>query len=258
MFSFKNKPTLIIIFLGIISLNFAPIVADDHAKVDKDKLLELIKGANPLIWVFTGNSITQGAKHTHGLRSYPEICSERIRYELGRSRDFIINTAISGNTSKDILADFDRRIGILHPKVVSLMIGTNDAAISNNISISQFEQNLTQLLTKIRGIGAIPILLTPPRIIEAKAPERNRLGEYVLSIQAVAKRDKVILVDNWLIWDTEMKSKYQNEVNKYLLNDPLHPNGLGHKEIAISIFKELSIFNEKDPTCGGSYYEGDH
>jgi hypothetical protein len=43
-----------------------------------------------------------------------------------------------------------------------------------------------------------------------------------------------------------------------LLNDPLHPNGQGHKEIAFALFKELSIFDEKMPTCGGEYYEGKH
>lgn len=74
---------------------------------DKELIAKYLKEKDPLIWVFTGDSITQGAKHTQGYRSYPEIFSERIRWELGRGRDIIINTGISGNTTQTILDDFD-------------------------------------------------------------------------------------------------------------------------------------------------------
>ena len=37
----------------------------------------------PITWLFTGDSITHVAKHTGGYRSYPELFSERIRWELG-------------------------------------------------------------------------------------------------------------------------------------------------------------------------------
>ena len=232
---------------------------DNSAQEDKEKMNAIIANTEkPAIWVFTGNSITQGAKHTHGLRSYPEIFSERIRWEKQRSRDFIINTAISGNTTKDILAGFDQRIAQFHPQVVSLMIGTNDAGARSNISTVQFKDNLLEIITKIRNIGAIPILLTPSMVIETNAPATYPLSEYVAVIREVAYDQKVILVDNWLIWENDMQVKYDNNVNKKLLNDRLHPNGLGHKEIAIAMFKELSIFNPKEPTCGGPYYEGEH
>jgi len=33
---------------------------------------------------------------------------------------------------------------------------------------------------------------------------------------------------------------------------------LGHQEIAVALFKELSIFDPNAPTCGGVYYEGYH
>ena len=48
---------------------------EDFASKDKEKILSLLSQKEPINWVFTGNSITQGAKHTHGMRSYPEnIC----------------------------------------------------------------------------------------------------------------------------------------------------------------------------------------
>jgi len=248
------KYALITLFIFCPLLGFSLNQTDDHAKIKA-----IFENKTPVTWLFTGNSITQGAKHTHGLRSYSEIFSERIRFEKGRSSDVIINTAISGHTSQNILNDFQQRIARFHPNVVVLMIGTNDACTdSRNISVDQFEANLIQMIVKIREMDAVPVLLTPTPIITDKAPERKDLERYVIKMREVAEKNQVILVDNWLIWNTELKAKYKGAVNRELMNDPLHPNGNGHKEIAIALFKAFSIFNANDPTCGGEYYEGDH
>lgn len=255
----KNRISLLIALLITTCslLSFASVPADT-AGDDKAKIAALIKGPAPITWVFTGNSITQGAKHTHGERSYPEIFAERIRWEMARTADHVINTAISGNSSRDILNDFDRRVGQLRPQVVSLMIGTNDAAIGKNVSLKEFRENLTELITRIRNIGAIPIILSPNPIITEKAPDRARLHEYVTVTREVVKQERVVFVDIYASWNEELQTQYEGEVNRFLLNDALHPNGLGHKEIAIRMFKELSIFNPADPTCGADYYEGEH
>ena len=58
----------------------------------------MMDDAPPLRWVFTGDSITHGAVHTYGWRDYTELFSERLRYEMGRRRDMVIKTGISGWT----------------------------------------------------------------------------------------------------------------------------------------------------------------
>ena len=55
--------------------------------------------ADPWCWLFYGDSITHGAAHTHGWRSFPEIFAERVRWEIHHMHDVVINTGISGNTS---------------------------------------------------------------------------------------------------------------------------------------------------------------
>ena len=138
------------------------------------------------------------------------------------------------------------------------MIGTNDAAEERNISIEKFGNNLMQLIDQIRAIEAIPLIMSPNIIITEKSPERSRLYQYIEKMSEVVNAKNVIYVDNWSLWGTELQQKYNGEVFKELLNDPLHPNGYGHKEIAVALFKELSIFDPNAPTCGGEYYEGDH
>jgi len=225
---------------------------------DLERLTGLIKQKEPLIWVFTGDSITHGAKHTHGYRSYPEIFGERVRWELGRVRDIVINTGISGNTTQTILGDPDWRIRQFKPSVVSLMIGTNDCSNKKDISPEAFERNLDALLTVIRELNAIPIFHTPNVIIKEKAPERERLSEYVSVIQNFTKRKEVILVDNYTYWQNAIQNQGEATIFKNWLNDPLHPNGPGHVEIARLMFKTLSMYDPQASTCGGPYYEGEH
>lgn len=230
----------------------------EFALEDKSKIEVIIKGKESIKWVFTGNSITQGAKHTHGMRAYPEIFAERIRWEMQRPYDFIINTAISGHTTQNLINDFDIRVSQFNPMVVVVMIGTNDAAQDRNISIESFGNNLIELIDRIREIGAIPIVMSPTIIITEKSPERSRLYLYVERMEEIVKTKNVIYVDNWSIWSTELQQKYPGGVFKELMNDPLHPNGYGHQEIVMALFKALSIFDSTAPTSGGVYHEGNH
>jgi acyl-CoA thioesterase I len=219
---------------------------------EEDELLKirnLLKEKAPIKWVFSGDSITQGAKHTFGYRSYPEIFGERVRWELGRVRDFVINTAISGNTSKDILNDFDWRIGQFSPTIVSLMIGTNDASEKKEISPATFRQNNIDLINKIRHLGAIPILQTPNIIVIEKAKGRERINDYITVTREVAAEKKVVLVDHFNYWREKLGATLNEVIVKKWLNDELHPNGAGHIQMAQFLFRKLSIFDPNSFTC---------
>lgn len=244
------------IISSLIPFSAKALVVHDHVP-DLERIKELLRQKNPLKWLFTGDSITAGVKHTHGYRSYPEIFGERIRWEMGRPRDIIINTAISGNITQNILDDFNWRVEQFKPDIISMMIGTNDCA-RKEMTRERFGSNLNALLDKMREIGAIPILHTPNVIIRAYAAERAGLFEYVKVIQKTAEKKSIILIDNYSYWEETIKSSSKINVFKEWLNDPLHPNGTGHQEIARLMFKELSIFNPNDATCGGKYYEGEH
>ncbi|MCE7070866.1 GDSL-type esterase/lipase family protein [Dyadobacter sp. CY327] len=223
---------------------------------DLERVKELLASQEPHIWLFTGDSITHGAKHTKGYRSYPEIFGERLRWELKRMRDVVINTGISGNTTVNILSDFEWRVSQFRPAMVSLMIGTNDCA-KKEMTADLYQKNLERIVTKIRDIGAVPIFHTPNSIIAEKDPSRSKLSDYMPFMRQVADEKGVILVDNYQYWED---SRLNNAANVYRdwLNDPIHPGETGHQEIARLMFKTISIFDPQEPTCGGGYYEGEH
>ncbi|MBY5956945.1 SGNH/GDSL hydrolase family protein [Membranicola marinus] len=224
---------------------------------DLEKIKALLERKKPNIWLFTGDSITHGAKHTHGYRSYPEVFQERIRWEIGRVRDVIINTGISGNAASNILSDFEWRIQQFNPHVVSIMIGTNDCA-REGMSPDQFKKNVERLINRIRDIGAIPVLHTPNVIILDKSPKRKTLPNYIPALRSLAEEVDIVLIDNYQHWEEAMQRDSEKIVFKNWLNDPLHPNQFGHQEIARVMFRKFGIFDPSAATCGGEYYEGEH
>ncbi|SCF66385.1 Concanavalin A-like lectin/glucanases superfamily protein [Streptomyces sp. Ncost-T10-10d] len=99
---------------------------------DLGTISTVLNSDTPATWVVTGDSITHGALHTNGWRSYPEHWTERVRWELGKpkNRDFVIDSGVSGATSAELIAMFGERVTAFSPRVVSITIGTNDIATS--------------------------------------------------------------------------------------------------------------------------------
>ena len=237
----------------ILFVCYTNIIADQNTAIklinsdsDLQTVKQKLKNNKPLTWVFTGDSITQGAGATHGWRSYPEHFAERVRWELLRKSDIVINTGISGDISGSILYSFDWRIARFQPDVVSVMIGTNDA-ISDEKGRLTFRKNLTEMIGRIRKLGAVPLFNTPnPICKDVYNGTRKDLPNYVQIIREVAADYNVILVDHWGYWQ-EKRNKEELLMN--WLSDGLHPNEYGHRVLANEIFKCLDIYNPKSSTC---------
>lgn len=194
-------------------------------------------------WVFTGDSITHGLMHTHGWRSYVEHFHERLRGELGRTADCVVNTGVSGNRTTDLIAAFDHRVTRFAPAVVSVMLGTNDATAGEE-GIGEFSENLAAIVAAIRATGAQPLLHTPPWIDVTRAETRASLPEYAAAVGRVADQGGVPLVDHYAYWagiDPAQRQAW--------MADPFHPNARGHLELARTLLRRLDIFDPASPTC---------
>lgn len=215
------------------------------AASDLRRLADALAGTEPLNWVITGDSITHGLVHTQGGRSYAEHLHELIRGELGRTRDILINSAISGHRITDILDDWDRRIGSWTPDVVTLMIGTNDMATGPGqitVEPAEFTASLREFVTRARTAGAIVVLQTPPSIDTPNAPGRERIVEFADAVREVAASEDVILVDQHARF-TELGN---GGVPWGMMNDPFHPNAAGHAALALELANTLDICPEAD------------
>ncbi len=193
--------------------------------------------AEPLTWVITGDSITQGAKWVGRERSYPEIIQERVRWEMNRRRDFFINTGISGEKVAGLRADFEWRVLRFRPDIVAIMIGMNDS-VAGPAGRGAFEAELRALISHVRTAGAIPLLHhTNP--IDLENPDilrRADLPAYNAIIAQVAQPTGTILIDHWAHWQ---QTKLTPTALRDWLADPIHPNGAGHRQFAIEFFRTV-------------------
>ena len=109
--------------------------------IDKTAIAErLADKAKPLIWLFSGHSAQE--KNLNGARDQSENFAERVRWEMNRRRDIIIDTrsAVPGSLE----SNFTARVTRFHPDIVVLKLGPGDDAAA--------------LIEKVRQLKAIPIL----------------------------------------------------------------------------------------------------
>ncbi len=223
---------------------------------DFSKLQALVKGKPGITWVITGDSITHGAAHTKGARSYPEHWAELIRWDRRRFNDVVINTGISGDTvskrdGRDLgqLNKFDERIKRFSPQVVSVNTGMNDCSGGKN-GLPRFERELTLLVQKIRALGAIPILQVPNPAAESDKNRNQQLALYDDIVRKVADRENVLLVDHAAHWHHFVEDGAKR---REWMNDGLHPNGAGHIEMFKRMAWDLGFFDPGMPSCKLGY-----
>lgn len=206
-----------------------------------EKIKAMLAGEAPVKWLFYGDSITHGARHTWGWRDYPELFDERIRCELERTMDVVINTAIGGDTSEGLIESFDWRVAQFRPHVAFVMIGMNDCSRNTD---TVFEANLHTLADRFAEIECQPVMQTTCTIQKGGAPEREPyIDAYMQKVRDVAAARSLPLIDHTAHW------KQNADKLPYWLDDPFHPDEQGHRAFAHLIFRELGIFDPQSATC---------
>lgn len=215
---------------------------------DHGRIATILNSDTPATWVVTGDSITHGALHTNGWRSYPEHWTERLRWELGKpkNRDFVIDSGVSGATGAELLDRFDERIAGFSPHVVSIMIGTNDI-VTPGLGVDAFRAGLVRLVRSVRALpGApVPVLQSPNPAAPDAWPGRVGLSEYAKAMGEAAAQEKAVFVDHYEHW----LSGNGGQVPLGLLNDGLHPNQRGHLHLAHKMIKDLRVFDRDSKVC---------
>jgi lysophospholipase L1-like esterase len=208
------------------------------------RITKFLKSADPIKWLFYGDSITHGALHTFGKRDYVELFSERVRFELERTMDIVINTAISGDNTRGLLAGFDWRVAQFKPNVVFIMIGMNDCSDENDITVEEFKSNLLKLTSMIDDLGALPVLQTTCPILPGQSPERSPyFDSYMDAIRNAALARKLPLIDHTRFWR-------DNPDNHFLwMSNEFHPNTDGHRAFAEFLYRCLDIHDNTSRCC---------
>jgi len=204
-----------------------------------DRLISRI-GSEKVVWVFCGDSITHGATHTDGRRDYVELIEERVRGELGKTLHLFVNSGISGNTTRDILAQLDHRVLRFRPDIFSLMIGMNDCAGNREMSVEEFRANLGAIVEKVRESAHSEVLLqTTCAIDPAETPDRVYFLECMEAIREAATELDTALIDHQAEWEKTRREEPARHAS--WMANPCHPNALGHWVFAEKILRDLGL-----------------
>lgn len=208
---------VVVLLIGFISFHF---ITFNHHKVKVVTKIkkEIIVDKN---YLFLGDSITD----FYDLDKYYEGIN-------------VVNSGISGNTTKDILKDMNNRVYRYNPSKVFLLIGTND--IQQDFSKDEIVNNIKEILNNIKDKRKYSELYLESiyPVDEAKKGSEDRTNKVIKEINSELKsfcKDSNIkyidLYSKLVDHDDILSDDYSN--------DGLHLNDEGYEVVTSEIKKYL-------------------
>lgn len=150
----------------------------------------------------------------------------------------VINQGKSGNTTRDLLARWQKDVLELKPDWLSVMIGTNDVwrqfdvprMPERAVPLEEYERNLTDLVTQARGAVKSGIILMTPFYLEPNKRDamRAQMDRYGEAVKRVAAQQRTHFVDTQAACDRVLQTYYPAT----LAWDRVHPNHIGTAVLA--------------------------
>ena len=158
----------------------------------------------------------------------------------------ITNSGTSGDTSRDLLARFDRDVTQLNPDWVSICIGINDvwrqfdspAIMDSHVLPDEYERNVEEMVLKIKN-KVKGVFILSPYIIEPNIEDmmRKRMDEYVEICRRLAKKHNCIFIDFQKMYEDYCKIRHSS----YIAWDRIHPNQSGAVLMAREFLKKCEF-----------------
>ena len=190
--------------------------------------------------IFAGDSVTDMGSNQplgEGLsdkvgRGYVRVVENMLAVWYPELNFRITNAGTSGNTSRDLLARFERDVTSQNPDWVSICIGINDvwrqfdvpAILDAAVLPDEYERNVESMILavkkKVKGI-----FILSPYYIEplSEDPMRRRMDEYGEICRRLAEKHGCEFVDFQRMFSDYCKYQHSSR----LAWDRVHPNQMG-------------------------------
>lgn len=168
----------------------------------------------------------------------------------------LVNSGIGGDTSVDAKNRFERDVTNKNPDFVLIGLGTNDFVrptagnLNSKVSVADFRSNLQGFIDAIKGMDAVPILITAPYVREdAYGPASNYaadgglnavLDQYIAVVRELASTNGIGLIDIHAACDDYAPADF-------LISDGVHLSALGNQVYAEKIEAYLTENFNRDP-----------
>lgn len=208
--------------------------------------------------VFAGDSVTDmGSENPVGEglfdnvgRGYVRVIENMLAAYYPEVFLRITNSGISGNTSRDLLARFDRDVVALNPDWVSICIGINDvwrqfdcpAITDSHVLPDEYEKNVEEMICRVKD-RVKGIFILSPYIMEPNSADmmRNRMNEYVAICRRLSEKYHCIFVDFQKMYEDYCKIRHSS----YIAWDRIHPNQIGATLMAKTFLEQCGFEYQK-------------
>lgn len=204
--------------------------------------------------VFAGDSVTdmnsaqpvgEGLFDNLG-HSYVRVIENLLAVCYPKTHVRVTNSGIGGNTSRDLLARFQRDVVDLKPDWVSICIGINDvwrqfdspAMPDQCVLPDEYEQNVEKMIEMVKGSVKGIFILTPYYMEPNTAdPMRARMDEYCAVCKRLAEKHGCIFVDFQKLYADYCNVRHP----AYIAWDRVHPNQIGATLMAREFLKHCDF-----------------
>jgi acyl-CoA thioesterase-1 len=190
------------------------------------ELLERLKASEPVRVTGLGDSLTYGWMVQRG---FFDRFIDKLRRAFPASPLSVTNAGIPGDTAR---GGEDRLHGLLTPPptLVTIQFGLND--MYQGVDPLSFEQSLENIVKQVRGVGAIPVLVTSCPL---NWNEGEKLAEIFYDrIRHVADRNNLPCADLDRYWRDNAGPR--DQWAPMVQEDNLHPTDIGHELMADGLF----------------------
>ena len=191
-----------------------------------------VDGLTPV--VFAGDSITT----TTGFLAYggPAVLGGFPDAVVGAGTTSTADAGVGGNTSTQLLARYDADVIARAPKVVHILIGTNDA--SGSATVATLAGNIREMVRRNRVIGARTILgLVPPSSAGSPANRKALIVAYNQWIARYGLTERILVVD---YYGPLVDTATGGLASAYDSGDGVHPNDAGQTAFSALILPFIS------------------
>lgn len=200
--------------------------------------------------VFLGDSITHQRLYTQYVEDYFYTRFPKMRLKIH-------NAGVGGARAWDAMARFDQDVAAYKPKYVTILLGMNDGTYRpfDQPTFDTYKKDMTELLGKISGIGATPILMTPTmfdsradrarpnnkRDPNSQAEYNSVLAYYGTWLREIAVENGHGFVDMWGPLNNLTLEQRKTEPGFTLIKDAVHPDAPGQLVMAVAVITDMNL-----------------
>lgn len=207
-----------------------------------NQLRAWVHDSQPRVWMFVGDETTAWMRH-HGKPGFAEMFRHRLRWELHRQTDLVVNAGSLGAGIVEIAQITRQGLEQCRADVVFMLPGGVDAdqAVRHP---HLYANQLTELAAQIREQGAEPVFQTPPVPFgagSAKSPcPLAALADVVREVSVVHQIPLIDHAEFWLEHPTPAAWSKQNQGAI---------SSTGHVLLALLMFSEFDIYDRRSSLC---------